>query len=109
MATLVENRPMHVVTTHVFEVAAALDKLGKVQLPIGLCYRQSARGAAALYADAIKSGRLAEALARPQSFPGRAPCRNIVGRTVLAHSIERVSTELVRELPFDTLLAARDW
>ena len=109
MATLDENRPTHAVTAEVLEAAAALDTLGKVQLSIAVRYRQSARGAAARYAGAIKAGCLAEVLAAPLSFAGRAPYRNVIDHTVLAQSIEQVSTELVRELPFATLVTARDW
>ena len=58
-----------VVTVEVLKEAADLPVQGKLALSIAVRYRQSGRGLASRYAQAIKDGELAAALIRPAHFP----------------------------------------
>ena len=58
-------RDLHFVTAELLREAVDLPKQGKIELAIAVRYRQSARGAAARYAQAIKDGTLAAAIKNP--------------------------------------------
>ena len=75
-------------------------------------YRQSARGAAARFAAALRSGVLEQDVVAPvprQCKGEHPPYHNVLPKTQLASQIGRAAEEVAARVPFDTVVQARDF
>ena len=104
-----DSRDLHFVTAELLKQATSLSVPGQIALASGVRYRQSGRRLPSLYAQAIRAGSLSEAILRPVHFQAYPPYRNVVRKDELARAVEAVAAAAAAEVPFPSLVTARDF